>query len=155
MTTKNAYNKKTNLDLNAFLHSVTNLPYQEFNKHSAPIIGDTNDVMFSLNNYLEFDIIINYNKLHVLSCVNGTILDITFKFMTGHNMRLIFDCFYAPRKKRRLLNYLNLMCEQNLFKTFNIKYYINFLFLFFYFTIFFFFLSIFFYFFFKKFVLIF
>jgi hypothetical protein len=44
--------------------------------------------------------------------MNGTILDITFKFMIGFNMWLIFDYFYASRKKRRLFNHFNLMFKQ-------------------------------------------
>jgi hypothetical protein len=40
-------------------------------------------------------------------------------------MRLIFNSFYALRKKRQLFNYLELMCGQNLRKTFNIEHFID------------------------------
>jgi hypothetical protein len=130
--------KKSDLDLDVFLYSVTRLPIKDTNKHFIFNLGDTNDVMFSLNNFLDFNPINNYFKSRVFPCANGTILDITFKFRTGPNMRLIFDCLYASRKKRQLFNHLNLICEQNLRRTFNIDHYIDFFFLFFSFTIFFF-----------------
>jgi hypothetical protein len=118
--------------------SVTCLPIKDTNKHFSSNLGDTNDIMFSLTDLLDFNLITNYLfKSHVLSCANGTILDITFKFIAGYNMRLIFDCFYVPRKKRRLPTYLDLMCEQGLPVSFHIKYlYIDF---FFFFLLFFFF----------------
>jgi hypothetical protein len=106
--------KKSDLDLDAFLHSVTHLPIKDTNKHFIFNLGDTNDVMFSLNDFLDFNPINNYFKSRVLSCTNGTIQDIIFKFRTGLNMRLIFDCFYTPRKKSRLFNHLDLMCGPNL-----------------------------------------
>jgi hypothetical protein len=129
--------KKSDLDLDTFLHSVTHLPIKDTNKHFIFNLGDTNDVMFSLNDFLDFNPINNYFKSRILSCTNGTIQDITFKFRTGLNMRLIFDCFYTPRKKRRLFNYLDFMCEPNLLRTFNIEFYIdfNFLFLFLFFLL--------------------
>jgi hypothetical protein len=103
--------KNSDLDLDTFLHSVTCLPIKNTNKHFISNLSDINDVMFSLTDFLEFDPIKNYYyKSCVLSCTNGTISDITFKFMAGHNIRLIFDYFYAPRKKRQLLKYLDLMC---------------------------------------------
>jgi hypothetical protein len=94
--------------------------------------------MFSLNNFLDFNPIkIYYDKSRVLSCTNRTILDITFKFMTRHSMRLIFDCFYAPRKKRRLSKYLELMYGQSLPVTVYIEcLYIDFLFSFIFFLFF-------------------
>jgi hypothetical protein len=68
--------------------------------------------MFNLTDFLDFDPIKNYfYKSRVLSYANGMILDITFKFMAGNNMQLIFDCFYAPRKKQQLFKYLDLMCK--------------------------------------------
>jgi hypothetical protein len=53
------------------------LPIKDINKHSIFNIGDTNDIMFSLNNNLDFDPITNYFKSCVFSYTNGTILDIT------------------------------------------------------------------------------
>jgi hypothetical protein len=92
--------KKSDLNLNMFLHNVTCLSIKDTNKHFIFNLGDTNDVMFSLNNFLDFDLNnIYYRKLRVISCMDGTILDITFKFMTRPNMRLIYSSFYAPRKK--------------------------------------------------------
>jgi hypothetical protein len=89
--------------------------------------------MFSLNDFLDFNPINNQLKSRVLSCTNRTIQDITFKFKIGPNMQLIFDSFYAPRKKRRLFNRLALICDINLLRTFNIEFYIEFDFLFFFF----------------------
>jgi hypothetical protein len=110
---KTPITKKSDLDLNVFLHSVTCLPIKDTNKHFIFNLGDTNDVMFSITNFLDFDPIKNYfYKSRVLSCANETILDITFKFMAGHNIQLMFDCFYAPRKKQQLFKYLDLMCRQ-------------------------------------------
>jgi hypothetical protein len=107
--------KKSDLDLDAFLHSVTCFSNKDANKHFIFSLGDTNDIMFSLNDFLDFDPInIYYYKSRVLSCMDGTILNITFKFMARHNMQLIFDCFYALRKKRQLFSYLELICGQNL-----------------------------------------
>jgi hypothetical protein len=105
--------KNFDLDLDMFLHSITSLPIKDINKHFIFNLGDTHDVKFSLTGFSDFDPIKNYSfKSRVISCANGTILDITFKFMAGYNMRLIFDCFYAPRKKRRLPKYLDTMCGQ-------------------------------------------
>jgi hypothetical protein len=101
------------------------------NKQFIFNLGDTYDIKFSLTGFLDFDPIKNYYcKSRVLSCANGTILDITFKFLAGFNMRLIFDCFYASRKKKkqRLPEILDLMCGQNLQNTNNIETYIDFLF---------------------------
>jgi hypothetical protein len=142
--------KKFDLDLDAFLHSIIHLPIKDTNKHFIFNLGDTNDVRFNLTDFLDFNPIKSYSKLRVLSCTNGTIQDITFKFKTGPNMRLIFDSFYAPRKKCRLFNHRNsIMCGQYLFQTFNIEHYIDFFFLPFSFKIFGF---LFFYFSFKNFV---
>jgi hypothetical protein len=92
--------KNLDLDLDAFLHSVTYLPIKDTNTQFIFNLSDTNDVIFSLNDFLDFDTIKNYYyKSRVLSCKNGTISDITFKFMAGHNMRLMFAYFYTPRKK--------------------------------------------------------
>jgi hypothetical protein len=93
--------KKLDLDLDVFLYSVICLPIKDNNKHFIFNLDDTKNVMFSLNDFLDFDPINTYYyKSRVFSCMNGMILDITFKFMAGFNMRLIFDCFYTPRKKR-------------------------------------------------------
>jgi hypothetical protein len=92
--------KKFDLDLDAFLHSIIHLPIKDTNKHFIFNLGDTNDVRFNLTDFLDFNPIKSYSKLRVLSCTNGTIQDITFKFKTGPNMRLIFDCFHALKKKR-------------------------------------------------------
>jgi hypothetical protein len=79
--------KKIDLDLDAFLHSIICLLIKDKNKHSNFNLGDTNDVIFSLNEILDFDPINNYYfKSHVYSCMNGTIRDITFKFMAGLNI---------------------------------------------------------------------
>jgi hypothetical protein len=92
--------KKFDLDLDTFLHSVTHLPIKDNNKHFIFNLGDINDVIFSLNGFLDFNPINNYFKSRVFSCTNGTIQDITFKFRTRSNMQLIFGYFYAPRKKQ-------------------------------------------------------
>jgi hypothetical protein len=114
--------KKSDLDLNVFLHSITHLSIGDTNKHFIFNLDDTNNVMFSLTDFLDFDPIKNYfYKLYVLSCMNGTILDITFKFMAGLNMQLIFGYFYAPRKKRQLFTYFDLMCGQDLPVSYNIE----------------------------------
>jgi hypothetical protein len=110
--------KKFDMDLNMFLHSITSFPIKDTNKHFIFNLSNTNDVMFNITNFLDFDPNTNYfYKSRVLSCANGTILDITFKFRAGLNMRFIFNCFYAPRKKRRLSKYLSLMCRQDLLVT--------------------------------------
>jgi hypothetical protein len=121
--------KKFDLDLDVFLHSVICFPIKDQNKHFNFNLGDTTDVMFSLIDFLDFNPINNHYKSRVLSCTNRTIQDITFKFRTGPNMRLIFDSFYAPRKKCRLFNHWNsIMCGQYLFQIFHIEFYIDFLF---------------------------
>jgi hypothetical protein len=59
------------------------------------------------------------------------ILDITFKFITGLNMQLILNYFYVQKKKYRLINFIKItMYELDIPFTFNIKFYIDFLFLF-------------------------
>jgi hypothetical protein len=78
--------KYSDLNLDAFLHSVTHFPIKDTNKHFIFKLGDTNDVMFSLNDFLDFNPINNYFKSHVLSYTNGAIQDITFKFRTRPNM---------------------------------------------------------------------
>jgi hypothetical protein len=129
---KTPITKKSDLNLDAFLHSVICLPLKEINKHSIFNLGDTTDVMFSLIDVLDFNPINNHHKSRAFSCTNGTIQDITFKFRTRINMRLIFDSFYAPRKKRRLFNRLALMCDLNLLQLFNLEFYIDFISLFFF-----------------------
>jgi hypothetical protein len=124
--------KKFDLNLDAFLHSVTCLPIKKIINNFSFQLGDTNNVIFSLNEFLDFNPINLYFKLRVLSYTNGTIQDITFKFRTRINMRLIYVCYYTPRKKRRLFNHSNLMCDLNLLRTFNIEFYIDFDFLFFF-----------------------
>jgi hypothetical protein len=91
--------KNHNLNLNVFLHSITYFSNKEINKHFVTTLGNTNDVKFSLNNFLDFDPIKIYFKSHVLSYLNGKILNITFKFTVGLNIQLIFSYFYASRKK--------------------------------------------------------
>jgi hypothetical protein len=124
--------KKSDLNLDAFLHNVTCLPIKEIINNSSFQLGDTNDVIFSLNEFLDFNPINLYSKSRVLSRTNGTIQDITFKFRTRLNTRLIYICYYTSRKKRRLFNHLALMCNPNLLRTFNIEFYIDFDFLFFF-----------------------
>jgi hypothetical protein len=97
---KTLITKKLDLDLDVFLHSITHLPIKDTNKHLIFNLGDTNDVMFSLTDFLDFDPIKSYYKSRVLSCTNGKIQDITFKFIVELNMRLIFGYFYASRKKK-------------------------------------------------------
>jgi hypothetical protein len=92
--------KKSNLNLDTFLHSVTSLPIKDINKHFTFNLSDTNDVILSLNGNLDFNPINFYFKSRVLSYTNGTIQDITFKFRTRLNTRLIYFRYYAPRKKR-------------------------------------------------------
>jgi hypothetical protein len=66
--------KKSDLDLDAFLHSVTCLSIKDTNKHFIFNLGDTNDVMFSLTDFLDFDLIKNYfYKSCVLFCINRSI----------------------------------------------------------------------------------
>jgi hypothetical protein len=72
--------KKFELDLDAFLHSVTSLPIKDINKQFIFNLGDTHDVKFSLTGFLDFNPIKNnYHKSRVISCVNGMILDIYMK----------------------------------------------------------------------------
>jgi hypothetical protein len=81
--------KNFDLDLDAFLHSVTSLPIKDINKQFIFNLGNTYDVKFSLIGFLDFDPIKNYYcKSRVLFCANGTILDITFKFLAELNMHL-------------------------------------------------------------------
>jgi hypothetical protein len=47
--------KNQDLDLNAFLHNVTCFSNIEINKHFINILGDTNNIKFSLNNFLNFN----------------------------------------------------------------------------------------------------
>jgi hypothetical protein len=47
--------KNQNLDLNMFLHSVTCLSNKNINKHFNNSIGNSNNITFSLNNFLDFD----------------------------------------------------------------------------------------------------
>jgi hypothetical protein len=105
-----------------------------------------NEIKLSLNDFLDFDSIKIYFKSRVFPYTNRMILDITFKFMAGFNMQLIFDYFYVSRKKQWLITYLkNMMCRLDMLYTINIEtFYIDFLFFysfsffkFFFFTIFF------------------
>jgi hypothetical protein len=77
--------KKLDLDLDAFLYCVTCFPNKDIDKQFNFNLGDTVDIMFSLNEILNFDPII-YFKSCISPCTNGTILHITFKFMAGLNM---------------------------------------------------------------------
>jgi hypothetical protein len=62
--------KKLNLDLDVFLHSITCLPIKDINKQFIFNLDDTNDIMFSLNNFLDFNLINTYYfKSHVFFCV--------------------------------------------------------------------------------------
>jgi hypothetical protein len=132
--------KKSDLNLDAFLHSVMRLPIKDNNKQFIFNTVDTNDVKFSLNKFLDFNPINNYFKLYVSSCMNRTILIITFKFIARLNRRFIYICYYTPRKKQWLFNHFVVMCRQGLLTSFNIKtFYIDFLFLFLFFFLFFFF----------------
>jgi hypothetical protein len=54
---KTPITKKSDLDLDAFLHSVTCFPIKAINKHFIFNFGDTNDVMFSLIEFLDFNLI--------------------------------------------------------------------------------------------------
>jgi hypothetical protein len=83
--------KKPDLDLDAFLHSVTCLPIKNTNKQFNFNLGDTNDVMFSLTEFLEFNLIKNYlYKSRVPSCVNGTIMDIHW---SKNNLSYIYPTY--------------------------------------------------------------
>jgi hypothetical protein len=79
--------KKSDLDLDTFLHSVICLPIKEIINNSSFQLGDTNDIIFNLNEFLDFNPINLYCKLRVLSRTNGIIQDITFKF----NLLRIFN----------------------------------------------------------------
>jgi hypothetical protein len=69
-------------------------------------LSDTDSVNFSLNNLLDFDPIKNF--------FNRMILDITFKFFAELNVRLIFDYFYALKKKHQLTKSIKTtMCRLN------------------------------------------
>jgi hypothetical protein len=124
--------KNQNLDLNTFLHSKTFLPNTDINKHFIATLGDTDDVKFSLNNFLNFDPIKKYFKSHVFSCINGMILDITFKFTAKFNMWFIYDCFYILKEKQWLYNTFSIMiCESKFslnIKTFYIEFSFYFIF---------------------------
>jgi hypothetical protein len=91
--------KKLDLNLNAFLYSIICFTNKEINKHLYNQLGNTNDIMFSLTNFLDFDPITIFFMSHIYPCINEIILNITFKFTAEFNMKLIFNCFYAPRKK--------------------------------------------------------
>jgi hypothetical protein len=47
--------KKLDPDLDVFLHSVTCLSIKDLNKQFIFNLSDTNNVMFNLNNFLDFD----------------------------------------------------------------------------------------------------
>jgi hypothetical protein len=73
LTTKNQ-----NLNLNMFLHSITCLFNKNTNKYYNIKLDDTNDIKFSLNNLLDFDLIKIFLKLYVSFCTNRTILNISY-----------------------------------------------------------------------------
>jgi hypothetical protein len=81
-----------------FLHNVTCFSNKNINKYFNNILDDTNDVSFSLNNFLNFNLIKNYLKSHIFPYMNETILNITFKFIVGLNMQLIFGYFMHQEK---------------------------------------------------------
>jgi hypothetical protein len=113
--------KNQDLDLNAFLHNVICLSDMEINKHYNKFLSDTIDVKFSLYKYLDFNSTSNQFKSRILLSKNGTISNITFKFIAGYNMQLIYDCFYASRKKRRLFIIdITRMCRLLIFSIHNI-----------------------------------
>jgi hypothetical protein len=95
--------KNQDLDLDAFLHNVTCSPIKEINKQFNNNLDNTINININLNQTLNFDPIKYYFKSHISSCTNGMILNITFKFMVGLNIWLIFNYFYALRKKQQLL----------------------------------------------------
>jgi hypothetical protein len=89
--------------------SVTYLPIKDTNKHSIFNLGDTNDVRFNLTDFLDFNPIKSYFKSHILSCTNGTIQDITFKFRTGPNtVFLRYNEPYVPADQAFVIsNFVN------------------------------------------------
>jgi hypothetical protein len=78
--------KNQDLDLDAFLYCIIYPPIKEINKHYINNLVDTNDVKFSLNNFLDSNPIITNLKLHIFPSKNVIILDITFKFSAKFNM---------------------------------------------------------------------
>jgi hypothetical protein len=90
--------KNLDLNLDAFLHSITCFLNIEINKQFN-IIDDIDDISINLNNLLNYNPIRIYYQPCVFSYINEIILDITFKFMAGYNMQLIYDYFYMLRKK--------------------------------------------------------
>jgi hypothetical protein len=67
--------KKLDSDLDTFLHSIICLPIKDLNKYFIFILGNTNNVIFSLNNFLKFDSINSYYlKSRVFSRMNGMIV---------------------------------------------------------------------------------
>jgi hypothetical protein len=82
-----------------FLHSIIYFLNIDINKQFVLSLNNTNDV----NN--NFKIFSDYNSIKFnfkscdFSCINGAILDITFKFNIGLDMQLIYTCLYALRKK--------------------------------------------------------
>jgi hypothetical protein len=91
--------KNQDLDLDVFLHSVIYLSNIDVNKQFDTTLGNTYNAKLSLNNFLDFNLITNHFKSHISPSKNGTILDITFKFIAGSNMRLIYISFYTSKKK--------------------------------------------------------
>jgi hypothetical protein len=81
--------KNQNLNLDAFLYSITYPSNKEINKYSINSLGDTNNVKISLNNFLDYDSIKIYFKLHIFPHTNRIILNITFKFIAKLNMQVV------------------------------------------------------------------
>jgi hypothetical protein len=114
-----------------FLYSVTCSSIKEINKQFNMTLSDTDDVNINLLLFLNFNLIKNYFKSYVFSCTNKMIMDITFKFIAGLNMHLIFDYFYVPKKKQQLYSFLTIMmCKLITHFLLNIEiFYIDFFFL--------------------------
>jgi hypothetical protein len=93
-----------------FLHSITNLSNKKINKHFDTNLGGTNDVKFSLYNFLDYNPIKIYNKLHVFYCMNRMILDITFKFNTGIKCSSFMTTFMHLGKSDKYLNTTKIIC---------------------------------------------
>jgi hypothetical protein len=88
------------LNLDAFLYSVICFSNKNINKYFSNNLSNTNDISFSLNNLLNFNPIKIPLKSRISLYINGTILNITFKFsIIKLNIQLIYDYFYIPRKK--------------------------------------------------------
>jgi hypothetical protein len=92
--------KKSDLDLDVFLHSVTCLPIKNTNNHFIFNLGDTNDVMFSLTDFLDFNRAPEYkhflySKPHLRKCQSiqqnfAQMYDISKNFFILYDECLIF-----------------------------------------------------------------